>query len=184
MWWVSFSPPCHTQGLAWALVPQSHILVYGRAWSQSVSGKVFWFDRKTRGKCGSDGMAPFVFLGHLSMVGEDKTGKESGRNGGLWFMPVILATQEAEVRSQPWANSLWDPILKKKSQCVDPEFKPQYQKRKKRRRKEMDVCVDLCVLTFGHAAYYSIIDKCNTRGNKQKVRVLRHSATELHPRES
>jgi hypothetical protein len=51
-------------------------------------------------------MAPFVFLGHLSMVGEDKTGKESGRNGGLWFMPVILATQEAEVRSQPWANSL------------------------------------------------------------------------------
>jgi hypothetical protein len=35
-----------------------------------------------------------------------------------WFTAVILATQEAEIRkitfrSQPWANSSQDPILKK-----------------------------------------------------------------------
>jgi hypothetical protein len=35
-----------------------------------------------------------------------------------WFMTLILAMQEAEIRrivvqSQPWANSLKDPILKK-----------------------------------------------------------------------
>jgi hypothetical protein len=39
-------------------------------------------------------------------------------------MPVILATQEAEIRrimvqSQPWANSSQDPILKKLSQKKD-----------------------------------------------------------------
>jgi hypothetical protein len=36
----------------------------------------------------------------------------------LWLTPVILATQEAEIRriaiqSQPWANNLQDPISKK-----------------------------------------------------------------------
>jgi hypothetical protein len=35
-----------------------------------------------------------------------------------WLMPIILASQEAEIRrieaqSQPWANSSWDPISKK-----------------------------------------------------------------------
>jgi hypothetical protein len=58
--------------------------------------------------------------------------------------PVILATQEAEIRrievqSQPWANSFRAPILKKPftkraggvAQGVNPEFKPQYRKKKK-----------------------------------------------------
>jgi hypothetical protein len=39
------------------------------------------------------------------------------RAGHLWLMPVILATQEAEIRtavqSQPQANSSRDPISKK-----------------------------------------------------------------------
>jgi hypothetical protein len=59
-------------------------------------------------------------------------------------MPVILTTQETEirritVRSQPWANSSQDPISKKKkihhkkraggmAQGVGPEFKPQHSK--------------------------------------------------------
>jgi hypothetical protein len=65
---------------------------------------------------------------------------------GLWRLtPVILATQEAEirritVRSQPWANSSRDPILKNPSrkragrvaQGVGPEFKPQLGKKKKK----------------------------------------------------
>jgi hypothetical protein len=64
-------------------------------------------------------------------------------------MPVILATQEAEIRriavlSQPWANSLRDPISKnehkKKAFCgvaqgVGPKFKPQYWKKKKKGKK-------------------------------------------------
>jgi hypothetical protein len=58
------------------------------------------------------------------------------------MVPVILATQEAEIRritvqSQPWANSSRDPILKKPftkktggvAQGVGPEFKPQYHKK-------------------------------------------------------
>jgi hypothetical protein len=60
-------------------------------------------------------------------------------------MPIILATQETEIRritvqSQPRANSLPDPILEKKknykkrvgevTQSVGLEFKPQYHKKK------------------------------------------------------
>jgi hypothetical protein len=60
------------------------------------------------------------------------------------LMPVILATQEAEIRrtvvqSQPEQISLWDPISIKPitkrgdaggvAQGVGPEFKPQYQKK-------------------------------------------------------
>jgi hypothetical protein len=61
----------------------------------------------------------------------------------LWH--VILATQEAEIRrilvqSQPLANSSKDLFLKKKSQKsvggvvqgVDPEFKSQYCKKRKK----------------------------------------------------
>jgi hypothetical protein len=60
-------------------------------------------------------------------------------------MPVILATQETElkrimVQSQPWTNSSHDPIsknpIKKRAggvaQGVGPEFKPQYCKKKKK----------------------------------------------------
>jgi hypothetical protein len=56
-----------------------------------------------------------------------------------WFPPIILVTQEAEIRrimvqSQPWANNSRDPISKNPSQKraggltqgVGPEFKPQY----------------------------------------------------------
>jgi hypothetical protein len=56
-----------------------------------------------------------------------------------WLTPLILATQEAEIRritvgSQSWANSSLEfiskkPITKKDggvSQGLDPEFKPQY----------------------------------------------------------
>jgi hypothetical protein len=55
-----------------------------------------------------------------------------------WLKPVILATQEAEIRriavwKPAWAKSLRDPILKNLSQKraggmvqgVGPEFKPQ-----------------------------------------------------------
>jgi hypothetical protein len=57
-------------------------------------------------------------------------------------MPVILATQEAEIRRIK-ANSSWDPYLKKPitknwaggvAQGEGPEFKPQYHKKKKERK--------------------------------------------------
>jgi hypothetical protein len=65
-----------------------------------------------------------------------------------WLTPVILATQEAEIRriairSQPWAlNSLWDPSLKKihhkekKMEWlkVQAKFKPHYLKKKERKQ--------------------------------------------------
>jgi hypothetical protein len=64
-------------------------------------------------------------------------------------MPVILVTQEAEirritVRSQPRQIVLQDPISKipntKRAggvaQSVSSEFKPQYQKKEKKRKKE------------------------------------------------
>jgi hypothetical protein len=59
-----------------------------------------------------------------------------------WLSPITLATQEAEIKrikvQSNQANSLRDPILKKAhhktragrvAQGVDPEFKPQYQKK-------------------------------------------------------
>jgi hypothetical protein len=65
--------------------------------------------------------------------------------GHWWLTPIILATEEAEirrvvVRSQPWANSSCDPILKilitKRvggvAQGIDPEFKHQYHKKEKK----------------------------------------------------
>jgi hypothetical protein len=60
--------------------------------------------------------------------------------GHQWLIPVILATQEARDQEDcglepALANSLWDPISKKKkksqkklewvAQGVGPEFKPQ-----------------------------------------------------------
>jgi uncharacterized protein YjeT (DUF2065 family) len=58
-------------------------------------------------------------------------------------MPVILVTQEADQEDRDlkpaWANSAWDPILKKPitkmaggvAEGVGPELKPQYWKKKK-----------------------------------------------------
>jgi hypothetical protein len=53
-----------------------------------------------------------------------------------WLVPVVLATQEAEISSKPaQANSLQGPILKKilhknkvggVAEGEGPEFKPQY----------------------------------------------------------
>jgi hypothetical protein len=64
-------------------------------------------------------------------------------------MPVIIATEKAEimrivVQSQPQDNSSQEPILKipntKRAggvaQGVGPEFKSEYQKKKKERKKE------------------------------------------------
>jgi hypothetical protein len=56
-----------------------------------------------------------------------------------WLMPIILATQEAEirritVRSQPWGKEFARPFTKKwggrVTQGEGPEFKPQYCKKK------------------------------------------------------
>jgi hypothetical protein len=62
--------------------------------------------------------------------------------GGWWFTPVLLATQQAEIRrilvqSQNRQVVLWDPISKKpitiraggETQGVGPEFKPHYWKK-------------------------------------------------------
>jgi hypothetical protein len=61
-----------------------------------------------------------------------------------WLIPVILGTQEAETRiviqSQPWqivleTLSQKNPSQKRSggvAQGVGPEFKPQYQKKKKK----------------------------------------------------
>jgi hypothetical protein len=65
--------------------------------------------------------------------------------GCQWLMPVIPATQEADIRisvpSQLWENSLRDPISKNPSRNkkglvewlnVQAEFKPQYHTQKNR----------------------------------------------------
>jgi hypothetical protein len=63
-----------------------------------------------------------------------------------WLVPVILATQEAEIRRitvlSQWRQILREPISKKilhnkglvqwLAQCVGPEFKPQHHKKKKK----------------------------------------------------
>jgi hypothetical protein len=72
-----------------------------------------------------------------------------------WLTPVILATQEAEirkfaVRSQPGQRVLWDTILKNPSQKnrvggvaqgEGPEFKPQYCKKKKCQRQRHRIAI-------------------------------------------
>jgi hypothetical protein len=50
--------------------------------------------------------------------------------GRWWVTPVILATQEAEIRrivvqSQPWANNFRDPISKKPITCWALPYSPQ-----------------------------------------------------------
>jgi hypothetical protein len=68
-----------------------------------------------------------------------KKEKKKKTAGYWWLTPIILATQEAEIRrivvqSQPKANSSGDPtsknlITKRAGGVVqggDPEFKPQY----------------------------------------------------------
>jgi hypothetical protein len=68
--------------------------------------------------------------------------KKKIKAGYQWLTPVILATQEAEIRrimvgSQPWQIVLRDPISKNPhknraggvTQGKSPEFKPQYQKK-------------------------------------------------------
>jgi hypothetical protein len=80
-------------------------------------------------------------------------------------MPVILATQEAEIRrigSKPaWANSLQDPILKKPitkkwgaggvAQGTGPEFNPQYCKKKNwrqpKRLSKKNECINCDIIT-------------------------------------
>jgi hypothetical protein len=63
-------------------------------------------------------------------------------------LPVIIATQEAEIRrigvqSQPRQNSLQDPYLEKTQHTIKemvewlkvvPELKPQYHKKKKKKK--------------------------------------------------
>jgi hypothetical protein len=65
-------------------------------------------------------------------------------------MPVILASQEAEIRrtevqSQPGEKSLRNPVLKKAhqkragrmAQSVGQEFKPQCHKKKKKKKRQI-----------------------------------------------
>jgi hypothetical protein len=70
--------------------------------------------------------------------------KECLMGGHKWFMPVILATQEAEIKriavqSQPGriVRSYLENTLHKKGLVewlkVGPEFKPQYLKKKKKK---------------------------------------------------
>jgi hypothetical protein len=54
-----------------------------------------------------------------------------------WLMPVILATQEAEIKLPAWAvceTLSWKNLSQKRAggmaQGVGPEFKPQYYKNK------------------------------------------------------
>jgi hypothetical protein len=91
----------------------------------------------------------------VSPIDSDDTGHKNeqrrlkvGSWAGHWkLMPIILATQKAEIKritvqSQSQANNLWDSILKKitkraggVAQGVGPEFKPQYCQKKKKERK-------------------------------------------------
>jgi hypothetical protein len=72
--------------------------------------------------------------------------RTSNTTGRWWHMPIILATQEAEIRritvqSQPrqiiCETLSQKPITKRNggvAQGVGPEFKPQYSKKKERKK--------------------------------------------------
>jgi hypothetical protein len=78
---------------------------------------------------------------HQAKNGNREHKTEAGARGP-WLTPIILATQEAEirrisVRSQP-GKYFASPYLEKnplvKRAVVSPEFKPKYQKKKKRKK--------------------------------------------------
>jgi hypothetical protein len=75
------------------------------------------------------------------MIQKTTTKKQFHSAGHWWLMPVILATQEAEIRKIGFKASpgkwFMRPNLEKHftkiglAQGEDPEFKPQYRKKKK-----------------------------------------------------
>jgi hypothetical protein len=84
---------------------------------------------------------PFPFrhiLKHSLTVRTSLTSYKNYNTSTCWWLtPVILAPLEAEVWSQPQANSLWYPSLKTPNtkqgwqsgpsgRARDPQFKPQY----------------------------------------------------------
>jgi hypothetical protein len=77
-----------------------------------------------------------------------------------WLTPIILATQEAEIRRilvQSQAGQIvQDPVLKKPitkkvwwndSRC-DLEFKPQYHKKKRKEKKKIHMIISHTLLTL------------------------------------
>jgi hypothetical protein len=69
--------------------------------------------------------------------------QKSGRVRCLWLTPVILATQEAEIRrimvqSQP-REIVRETLSQKYPQGVGPEFKPKYHTKKKKTGRNQDV---------------------------------------------
>jgi hypothetical protein len=82
--------------------------------------------------------------------------------GHQWFMPVILATQETEIRrimvwSQP--GQFWRPHLehihhkKGVAEIGDPEFKPQYSKKKVTNYAFISFSLKPCVLCMSMVAH-------------------------------